>query len=42
MKGELKIELMHPPPPEMEAMDWNLYNAGIIGEYGTLATPFMR
>ncbi|KAF5370335.1 hypothetical protein D9758_006999 [Tetrapyrgos nigripes] len=27
-KGELKIELMYPPPPEMESMDWNLYHAG--------------
>ncbi|KAF7338901.1 Rna-directed rna polymerase [Mycena sanguinolenta] len=26
-KGELKIELMHPPPPEMEVMDFNLYHA---------------
>jgi hypothetical protein len=33
MKGELKIELMHPPPPEMEIMDWNLYNAGSTGAY---------
>ncbi|KAJ6529218.1 RNA dependent RNA polymerase-domain-containing protein, partial [Mycena capillaripes] len=32
MKGELKIELMHPPPPEMADMDWNLYNAGSTGE----------
>uniref|UniRef100_A0A0W0GCD2 Putative RNA-directed RNA polymerase n=1 Tax=Moniliophthora roreri TaxID=221103 RepID=A0A0W0GCD2_MONRR len=28
MKGELKIELLHPPPPEMEVMDWNMYHAG--------------
>ncbi|KAJ7258423.1 RNA dependent RNA polymerase-domain-containing protein [Mycena haematopus] len=32
-KGELKIELMHPPPPEMEIMDFNLYNAGSTGKY---------
>jgi hypothetical protein len=31
-KGELKIELMHPPPAEMEQMDWVLYNAGSIGK----------
>jgi hypothetical protein len=31
MKGEMKIELMHPPPPEMEKLDWNMYNAGSIG-----------
>ena len=30
-KGELKINLFHPAPPEMEAMDWNLYDAGSIG-----------
>lgn len=30
-KGELKIQLLHPPPPEMEDMDWNLYTAGSIG-----------
>ncbi|KAF5351219.1 hypothetical protein D9756_008167 [Leucocoprinus leucothites] len=29
-KGELKIQLLHPPPPEMESMDWNLYPAGSI------------
>lgn len=33
MKGELKIELMHPPPPEMEEIDWNLYNAGSTGKF---------
>ncbi|TFK70694.1 RNA-directed RNA polymerase [Pluteus cervinus] len=27
-KGEMKIELFQPPPPEMEDMEWNLYNAG--------------
>ena len=31
-KGELKINLFHPGPPEMEAMDWNIYDAGSIGE----------
>jgi regulator of nonsense transcripts 1 len=33
MKGELKIELMHPPPPEMEEIDWSLYNAGSTGKF---------
>jgi len=33
VKGELKIELSHPPPPEMEVMDWGMYNAGSIGGY---------
>lgn len=33
LKGELKIDLLHPPPPEMEEMDWNMYNAGSIGEF---------
>ncbi|PPQ66641.1 hypothetical protein CVT24_006933 [Panaeolus cyanescens] len=27
-KGELKIQLLHPAPPEMELMDWNMYDAG--------------
>jgi hypothetical protein len=27
-KGELKVNLFHPGPPEMEVMDWNLYDAG--------------
>ncbi|KAF8877847.1 RNA dependent RNA polymerase-domain-containing protein [Gymnopilus junonius] len=27
-KGQLKINLFHPAPPEMEAMDWNMYDAG--------------
>lgn len=33
LKGQLKIELLHPPPPELEEMDWNMYNAGSIGEF---------
>lgn len=33
MKGELNIDVLHPPPPEMENMDWNMYNAGSVGEY---------
>jgi regulator of nonsense transcripts 1 len=32
LKGELKINLLHPAPPEMEVMDWNLYDAGSIGK----------
>jgi len=32
-KGELKINLFHPGPPEMEAMDWNIYDAGSIGVF---------
>ena len=31
MKGEILIELLHPPPPEMSRMDWKMYNAGVIG-----------
>lgn len=42
MKGELKIELMHPPPPEMEIMDWNLYNAGSTGRSPTFRDSCMR
>ncbi len=32
LKGELKIALHHPAPPEMERMDWNIYDAGTTGE----------
>jgi hypothetical protein len=32
-KGELKINLFHPGPPEMESMDWNIYDAGSIGVF---------
>jgi hypothetical protein len=32
-KAKLKINLFHPGPPEMEAMDWNLYDAGSIGVF---------
>jgi hypothetical protein len=31
MKGELKIKLLHPAPPETERMDWVVFNAGSIG-----------
>ena len=31
-KGELRVHLMHPAPPEMEEMDWNIYDAGSIGK----------
>lgn len=31
LKGEIKIDLFHPPPPEIESMDWNLYHAGSTG-----------
>jgi regulator of nonsense transcripts 1 len=32
-RGEFIIELIHPPPPEMERIKWNMYNAGSIGGY---------
>jgi regulator of nonsense transcripts 1 len=38
LKGELKIDLFHPPPPEMEEMDWNMYNAGSIGKFIGVST----
>jgi regulator of nonsense transcripts 1 len=31
-KGEYRIRLMQPAPPELEAMDWLIYSAGSIGE----------
>lgn len=33
LKGELKVELFHPLPPEIEEMDWNMYHAGSIGRF---------
>ncbi|KAJ6607939.1 RNA-directed RNA polymerase [Mycena sp. CBHHK59/15] len=42
MKGELKIELMHPPPPEMEEMDWNLYNAGSTATSKAMMEALLR
>ena len=38
-KGELRINLLHPAPPEMELMDWNLYDAGSTGEPFFLIRP---
>lgn len=31
-RGELKIELYHPPPPELERMQWRMYDAGSVGK----------
>lgn len=31
-KGELKIKLQYPPPPETEKMQWKIYNAGNVGK----------
>ncbi|KAK7050252.1 AAA domain-containing protein, partial [Favolaschia claudopus] len=42
MKGELKIELMHPPPPEMEIMDWNLYHAGSTATSRAMMDALLR
>ncbi|GLB39377.1 putative RNA dependent RNA polymerase [Lyophyllum shimeji] len=41
-KGELKITLLHPPPPEMERMDWNMYNAGIIATSRAMMDAVLR
>jgi hypothetical protein len=30
-KGELKIELQYPPPPEMQRIQWKMYTAGSVG-----------
>jgi len=30
-KGEMTIEVFYPPPPEMQHMKWNMYNAGSTG-----------
>ncbi|KAG7440660.1 RNA-directed RNA polymerase [Guyanagaster necrorhizus] len=42
MKGEMKIELQHPPPPEMERMDWNMYNAGSIATSKAMMDALIR
>ncbi|KAJ6450386.1 RNA-directed RNA polymerase [Mycena sanguinolenta] len=41
-KGELKIELMHPPPPEMEVMDYNLYHAGSTATSKAMMEALLR
>ena len=33
-KGEMKMELQYPLPPEYERMQWRMYNAGSVGESG--------
>jgi hypothetical protein len=33
MKGELQVELLHTPPPEVASMDWKMFNAGVIGSW---------
>jgi regulator of nonsense transcripts 1 len=30
-KGELKLELQYPPPPEMVRIQWKMYTAGSVG-----------
>ncbi|KAF8631095.1 hypothetical protein AX17_005140 [Amanita inopinata Kibby_2008] len=40
--GQYKIELFHPPPPEMEQMDWNLYNAGSIATSRSMMDALLR
>ncbi|KAJ3514007.1 hypothetical protein NLJ89_g2629 [Agrocybe chaxingu] len=42
MKGELKINLLHPAPPEMEIMDWNLYDAGSIATAHAMMDAIQR
>ncbi|KAF5380175.1 hypothetical protein D9615_006214 [Tricholomella constricta] len=41
-KGELKILLFHPPPPEMEHMNWNMYDAGIIATSRAMMDAVLR
>lgn len=33
-KGEMKMELQYPLPPEYEQMQWRMYNAGSVGKSG--------
>jgi len=39
-KGELRVQLLYPPPPEVESMNWNLYTAGSIGKLNYSLTYF--
>lgn len=38
--GELKISLVHTPPPEFANMEWYLYDAGSVGVSAQLYTKF--
>jgi regulator of nonsense transcripts 1 len=38
-KGELKIELQYPPPPEMVKMQWKMYPAGSVGGSLSISVP---
>ncbi|KAH9477348.1 putative RNA-dependent RNA polymerase 1 [Psilocybe cubensis] len=42
IKGELKIKLFHPAPPEMEVMDWNLYDAGTTATSNAMMDAIQR
>ncbi|KAF8156601.1 RNA-directed RNA polymerase [Crassisporium funariophilum] len=42
LKGELKINLFHPAPPEMEVMDWNMYDAGSIATTNAMTDALKR
>ncbi|KDR76562.1 hypothetical protein GALMADRAFT_450547 [Galerina marginata CBS 339.88] len=41
-KGLLKINLFHPAPPEMEVMDWNLYDAGSTATSNAMMDAIQR
>ncbi|KAG5352321.1 hypothetical protein C0989_002856 [Termitomyces sp. Mn162] len=41
-KGELKISLLHPKPPELERMDWNMYHAGITATSKAMMDAVLR
>ncbi|KAK0492479.1 AAA domain-containing protein [Armillaria luteobubalina] len=42
LKGEMMIELQHPPPPEMERTAWNMYKAGSIVTSGATMDALIR
>ncbi|KIK00426.1 hypothetical protein K443DRAFT_611821 [Laccaria amethystina LaAM-08-1] len=42
MKGELKIKLLHPAPPETERMDWVVFNAGSIATSRAMLDALLR
>ncbi|KAF9556779.1 RNA-directed RNA polymerase [Agrocybe pediades] len=41
-KGEMKVHLQHPAPPEMEEMDWNLYDAGSTATSNAMMDALQR
>ena len=41
-RGELRLELMHPLPPEFEVMDWNIYGSGSVATARAMLDAILR